>query len=195
MLLVGLLLAPGCRNKGEISLSAPSDAIAWEARYGVAFDDSYTPTPLRMGGRAPNDVLDQRLFNARIGHADLVLEVKVEQVWGRGRYAGRPEQYLDVELDEVLLGELPKRTGNKQLLVLRQDDTLPASLEGERLVMFLRWAPGADPSYRHHLMPKTPELLEQIEAMVAHAEDAGVAVDAPSGKRRKRRAKKRQKKD
>lgn len=189
-LLSVVLCSGGCRKSVEGPLSAPSSARSWESRFAVAFDDSFTPTPIRMGGRAPNDVLDQRLFAARIGHADLVVEVTVQQVWGRGRYAGKPEQYLDVVLGEVLLGELPDDTAGEQLLVLRQADPVSADLEGERLVMFARWAPQDDPSFRHHLMPRTPELVEQIDAMVAHAEENGIKLDARSSKRKRRKRRK-----
>lgn len=146
-----------------------------------------------MGGRAPNDVMDQRLFAARVGHADVVLEVTVQQVWGRGRYLSRPEQYLDVKLGEVLIGELPKRAAKEQLLEIDGESDMSEVVEGQRMLLFLRWAPALEPSYQHHLMPHDKEILTLLDAMVAHAEDAGVALVAD--KKARRKAKKRRKRE
>ena len=187
-----MLAAPGCKKKHEGALEAPAGAQAFEKRFAVAFDDKFTALPLEMGGRAPNDVFDQRLFAARLGYADIVMEVKVAQVWARGRYQGRPEQYLDVELGEVIVGqEIPKRTSKDQLLVVDPQSDLSGVKEGQELLLFLRWAPESDPSYRHHLMPKDPEILELVNAMVVHAEEEGHSV--LGGKKARKRAKKRAK--
>lgn len=186
-------LSLGCKKKQQGELRAPDGAVSFERRYDVAFDDTYTDTPIEMAGRAPNDVRDQRLFAARLGHADLVMEVEVEQVWGRGRHRGQPDQYLDVQIGKVLLGTLPKKVDETQLLRLANEDDIPASLEGKTLLFFGRWAPGERPSFHHHLMPTDPELLELIDAMVEHAEEAGVDLDDGSG-RRGRRARQRDRK-
>ena len=185
----------GCKHKKDRNgpLEAPVGASAFETRYLVAFDGRYTHTPLEMGGRAPNDVMDQRLFAARVGHADLVLEVTVMQVWGRGRFQGRPEQYLDVKLGDVLMGELPKRTAKEQLLEIDSDSDMARVVEGQRMLLFLRWAPALEPSYRHHLMPRDEEILTLLDAMVAHAEEAGVPV--VGSKKARRKAKKRRKRE
>jgi hypothetical protein len=183
----------GCKKKIDGPLEAPAGAGTFEARFAVAFDDKYTHTPIEMGGRAPNDVMDQRLFAARVGHADIVMEVTVQQVWGRGRYQGRPEQYLDVALGDVLIGELPKRTAKEQLMRVDDESDLSGVEEGQRMLLFLRWDASSDPSYRHHLMPRDPEILSLLSAMVAHAEDAGVPV--AGDKKARRKAKKKRKRD
>ncbi|MBP7286127.1 MAG: hypothetical protein KBB21_05900 [Nannocystaceae bacterium] len=182
--------AAGCKSKASRGeLTPPKDAAPWEEqRYGVSFDDDYTAADLELQGRAPHDVLDQRLFGARLGHADLILQVHVDQVWGRGRYQGRKAQYLDVELGEVLFGELPKGTRASQLVVVDGEDELPGALQGADLVLFLRWAPGDKPPYHHHLMPASEAIVSYIRALVKHARDEG-ALDGRKGKRRGRRGK------
>lgn len=188
VLAIGCALFGGCKgrknNKGE--LSPPDDAPAWEERYGVAFDDDYTGADLELRGRAPHDVLDQKLFAARLGHAAIVALVEVEQVWGRGRYEGRRAQYIDVELGDVLFGELPKGTRPSQLLPLRSDQEIPGDLAGKELVLFLRWAPGADPEFHHHLMPADEDIVAYIRALVSHAREEG-ALD--TGRKAKRKGK------
>ena len=185
-----VLLAPACKKKFDGPLEAPAGAASFENRFAIAFDDKYTGLPLEMGGRAPNDVFDQRLFAARLGYSDIVMEVTVTQVWARGRYQGRPEQYLDVRLGDVIIGEeVPKRTADDQLLVIDPESDLSGVEEGQTLLMFLRWAPGLDPSFRHHLMPKDEEILELVHAMVEHAEEEGHPV--VGGKKARKRAKKR----
>ncbi len=186
--LLGLGAAGGCKsksNRGE--LSPPDDAAAWEERYAVAFDDDYTAAGLELRGRAPHDVLDQRLFGARLGHADLVLLVTVDQVWGRGRYQGRKAQYLDVELGEVLYGSLPKGTRAQQLLTIDGEDELPGALQGQNLVLFLRWAPGAKPPYHHHLMPANEAIVAYIRSLVRHARQEGALDGSRKGKRKRGR--------
>lgn len=178
----------GCKsrsNRGD--LTPPDDAPSWEERFAVAFDDDYTDADLELRGRAPHDVLDQRLFAARLGHAAIVALVEVEQVWGRGRYQGRHAQYLDVELGDVLFGELPKGVRMSQMLRLRGEDDVPADLQGQRLVLFLRWAPGADPQYHHHLMPANDDIVAYIRALVTHAREEGALDTGRKGKRRSKR--------
>jgi hypothetical protein len=183
----------GCKSKSSRGeLSPPDDAPAWEERYGVAFDDDYTSADLQLGGRASHDVFDQQLFAARLGYAAIIVLAKVEQVWGRGRYQGRRAQYLDVELGEVLLGELPKGTRKSQLIRLRGEDDVPADLQGRQLVFFVRWAPGADPAYHHHLMPAEPKIVEYIRALVKHAREEG-ALDGVGKGKSKRKARRRAK--
>lgn len=191
LLLAAILCAGACKAKQTGDLSPPANAPAWEARFAVAFDDAYTRESIALSGRAPNDVLDQRLFAARLGHSALVALVTVEQVWGKGRYQGRQTQYLEVTLREALLGELPRKASKDQLLWVRSQDELPGSLQGRDMVLFLRWAPGENPSYHHHLMPADKETLTWIKAMVEHAREEGV-VDAKGGESRRsqrRRAK------
>jgi hypothetical protein len=179
----------GCKarrgSRGE--LSPPDDAPAWEERFGFAFDDDYTDAELELRGRAPHDVLDQKLFGARIGYAAIVALVQVEQVWGRGRYQGKHAQYIDVELGDVLFGELPKGTRTSQMLRLRGEDDTPADLQGKQLVLFLRWAPGNDPAYHHHLMLASDEIVAYIRALVSHARQEGALDTGRRGKRKARR--------
>lgn len=193
LMVLAVALVGGCKGrkntKGE--LSAPEDAPAWEERFAVAFDDDYTGADLELRGRAPHDVLDQRLFAARLGHAAIVAIVEVEQVWGRGRYQGRRSQYIDVELGDVLFGELPKGTRPSQLLPLRSDQEIPADLHGKPLVLFLRWAPGADPEFHHHLMPADEDIVAYIRALVSHARQEGALDTGRKGKRKGKRASKR----
>lgn len=181
------LASSGCRDHNPTGeLKPPSGAPEWETKYAVAYDDNYTREPINLSGRAPNDVLDQRLFASRFGHAHIVARVTVEQVWGRGRYQGRQDQFLDIVIDEVLLGELPKKTKNEQLLRVSGQDPLPGSLQGQRMLLFIRWAPEAIPAYHHHLMPADEEIVAFIEAMVQHARAEG-ALDKRGGAKRKRR--------
>lgn len=178
---------PACKSRrthGE--LFPPDDAPTWEGRFAVAFDDDYTAEDLELRGRAPHDVLDQRLFASRLGYAAIVALVRVDQVWGRGRYQGRKDQYLDVTIGEVLLGELPKGTRNEQLLRVTGEDDLPGDLQGQGLVMFLRWAPGDAPPYHHHLMPAEGAIVQYMRTLVKHAKAEG-ALDGKGGKRKRRR--------
>jgi hypothetical protein len=193
VLALACALVGGCKgrknSKGE--LSAPDDAPAWEERYAVAFDDDYTGADLELRGRAPHDVLDQKLFAARLGHASIVALARVEQVWGRGRYQGRRSQYIDVELGDVLFGELPKGTRPSQLLPLRSDQEIPGDLAGKELVLFLRWAPGADPEFHHHLMPAEEDIVAYIRALVSHAREEGALDTGRQGKRKGKAGKRR----
>jgi hypothetical protein len=185
--------ASGCKNRnkgGTISeLRPPKDAPDWESRYAVAFDNAYTPTSINLQGRAPNDVLDQQLFQARLGHAAIVVLVRVEQVWGRGRYQGRQQQFVEVEVGEYLLGSLPKDAPERLLVQVGGVDELPGTLKGETMLLFLRWDGEADPPFHHHLMPADEENIALIKAMVKHAQDEGVLNakgDETNGKKRKR---------
>jgi hypothetical protein len=190
LLLLGLAMSSsaGCKNRHRTGeLYPPDDAPAWETRFAVAFDDDFTPEPLELQGRAPHDVLDQRLFAARMGHAAIVMLVRVDQVWGRGRYQGRKHQYVDVELDEVLLGELPKNTNRDQLVTITGEDELRGDLQGTTMILFVRWAPGERPPYHHHLMPATKEIVGYIRALVQHATKEGALGGGGKRKRRGRR--------
>ncbi len=196
--LLALALLGGCKNRknqaGTLAeLSPPKDAPAWESRYAVAFDDTYTPTSINLQGRAPNDVLDQQLFQARLGHAAIVVLVRVEQVWGRGRYQGRQDQYLELEVGEVLLGSLPKDTPERLMLEVSSTDALPGALKGEIMLLFLRWDAESEPPYHHHLMPADEELVALINAMVNHAQAEGVLDakgDEKKGSKRGRKGRK-----
>lgn len=176
-------------------LQPPKDAREWTSNYSVAFDNSFTPTEVNLTGRAPNDVQDQRLFSARLGHADLVMLVQVRQVWGRGRYQGRQNQYLDVTLGEVLLGQLDKEVSEEQLVEVLSEDELPGTLKDQVMILFLRWDVDGDPPWHHHLMPSQPETIALIRAMVAHAEDEGVLAgkEVVSSRKEKRKRRKERK--
>ncbi|NVB40204.1 hypothetical protein G6O69_20320 [Pseudenhygromyxa sp. WMMC2535] len=198
-LLAVLVVGGGCRNRKQdasalAELVPPKDARPWESRFAVAFDDSYTPTAVKLEGRAPNDVLDQDLFQSRLGHADLIMLVRVEQVWGKGRYQGRQDQFVEVEVGEVLLGSLPKDAPETLMIEVQSIDELPGSLRGEIMLFFLRWDEDAEPPYHHHLMPAGEEHVALIHAMVAHAQEEGV-LDAKGDEkkqgRRGRRGKRR----
>ncbi|MFO7567336.1 MAG: hypothetical protein R6X02_32125 [Enhygromyxa sp.] len=202
LLTLALVACAGCKNRHKgaslAELSPPRDAPAWESRYGVAFDDSYTPTSVNLQGRAPNDVLDQQLFQARLGHAAIVVLVRVEQVWGKGRYQGRQSQYLELELGEVLLGTLPKNTPEQLLLEVASTDELPGTLKDEVMLLFLRWDAESEPPYHHHLMPADQELIALIKAMVKHAQAEGVLDakgDEKKGKRRRGRKNRKRDRD
>lgn len=189
-LAVSLPGSTACKNRNRgAELHAPSDAPAWEGRFGVAFDNGYTREPINLDGRAPHDVLDQRLFAARMGHAAIVAVVQVDQVWGKGRYQGRQDQFLGVEIQRLLIGELPRGVTDEQMLRIAGDEELPGTLQGVEMLLFVRWAPGEQPEYRHHLMPAEPELLRYVEALVEHAQHEGVLDDA--GRIRKRPVRKK----
>lgn len=169
------LAAVGCK-KSDLnygSLKAPSSAEPFESRFSVAFDDGYTSAPPKIEGRAPNDIADQRLLHARLGHADLVMLVRVEHIWEKGFKGGAKRQFLEIRLGDVLYGDIDPSV-NAQQLVPVLGDSVPAGLEGERLLMFVRWAPGEEPSFHHHLGPAEPEVVNMIQAMVKHARKEGV---------------------
>jgi hypothetical protein len=72
----------------------------------------------------------------------------------------------------------------QQLLVTGEDD-LPGKLQNDKLILFVKWAPGHIPPYHHHLMPAEKDTLAYINAMVEHAKAEGVLSE--SGKRTGRR--------
>lgn len=199
LLALALLVGTGCKNRHKgaatlAELSPPKDAPAWESRFAVAFDDSYTPTSVNLQGRAPNDVLDQQLFQARLGHAAIVLLVRVEQVWGKGRYQGRQNQFVELEIGEVLLGILPKDAPEQLMLEVDSIDELPGSLKDEVMLLFVRWDAESEPPFHHHLMPADEELVALIKAMVKHAQAEGVLDakgDEKKGNKRRRGRKNR----
>jgi hypothetical protein len=167
-----LAACAGARARGG-DLGPPADAPAWDTRYDLVFDDHYTALPVELSGRAPGDVVDQRRFAQRLGFADLIALVTVDQVWSRGLYEGTPRQQLDVTVGRVLLGELPKGTRREQVLQLRGGEDLPANLTGRVMLLFLRWAPGEGAGYHHHVMPADEAVITLIEAMVRHARAEG----------------------
>jgi hypothetical protein len=187
---LALVVFAGCRARSGPDLAPPPGTPPWESRFRIAFDDGFTRQPITLTGRAPHDVLDQRLFAARLGHGHIVALVQVRQVWGRGRYRGQQDQYVEIEIERVLLGELPRRASDEQVLRVLGVHELPSDMRGKPMLLMLRWAPGESPPYHHHLMPAGKELVEAIEAMVAHAQAEG-AIDrrgrARSGTPRKRR--------
>jgi hypothetical protein len=178
--LIGLvMLGPGCKHRrdkgGSIAeLTPPKNAPDWESRFTIAYDDSYTPTSINLQGRAPNDVLDQQLFQSRLGHAALVLLVSIEQVWGKGRFQGRQSQFVEITVEDTLLGTLPKDAPEQVMLEVSSIDELPGSLKGETMLLFVRWDLESEPPYHHHLMPADDEVVALINAMVEHAKAEGV---------------------
>ncbi|MCA9711057.1 MAG: hypothetical protein KDK70_34770 [Myxococcales bacterium] len=192
--LVGSAAACRVRNStGE--LTPPDGAPAWEASYRFTFDDDYTPEPVNLQGRAPHDVRDQRLLAARLGLSHVIAQVEVLQVWGKGRYQGRQDQYLEVEIEQFLMGSVIKGTADRQLLLVRAEDELPGSLQGQSLLLFLRWAPGSKPAYHHHLMPVESTAMAYIAALIEHAKAEGVldeqGVPVGDSRRGRKRRKKR----
>ena len=177
----------GCAGKhGRGDLAPPPGAAAWESLYDITFDDHYTETPLELSGRAPGDVIDQRRLAQRLGFADIIALVTVDQVWSRGLQGGAPRQHLDVTIDRVLLGTLPKGTRADQVLALRAEGPLPAALTGRAMLLFVRWAPGEGPGYHHHLMPADENVLAWISSMIRHARSLG-KLDAVEKSRKRRR--------
>lgn len=194
--LLVLGLAGACKDRSSSGeLTPPNDAVPWDAQHAQYFDDDYTKQSINLRGRAPHDVRDQRLLATRLGYSDIVAEVEVLQVWGRGRYKGSQEQYLELEVKQLLLGELVKGTSNEQFLMVRAEDELPGTLQGQSLLLFLRWAPGQVPPYHYHLMPVEPEAMAYIAAVIEHAKAEGVldadGVPADSGRKRGGRAKRK----
>lgn len=190
-----------CKDRNATGeLSSPKDASPFESKHHKAFDDDYTPQSVELMGRAPNDVLDQQLFAERLGFSDVLVKVRVKQVFGKGRYEGRKDQYVAVGVEEVIMGSLPDETEEEQLLVIRGEDELPRDLSDASLLLFLKWAPGEVPSYHHHLMPAGDELLEMIGAMVKHAQSEGILdgdgeISTGRKSRRSRKDRKKEKSD
>lgn len=198
---VGLVAVLGlsfaaCRNRsihGE--LVPPKDAEKFSGQFARTFDDDFTPAAIQLQGRAPNDVLDQRLFASRLGHSDLVALCSVNDVWGKGRYQGRQEQFVDVRFEEMLIGALPKGTYEDQLLVIDSEDDLPGDLQGKYVLLFLKWAPGEIPPYHHHLMPAQDAAVNYINALVAMAKDDGVLNSDGEATKNGRAERKRRRRD
>jgi len=176
----------GCRRSQSGELGAPAGASAWDTRLEQLFDDRFTPSAVELTGRAPGDVLDQRRFSQRLGYANVILLVSVEQVWSRTLFGGQPQQRVEVTLDRVLRGSLPRKTTPSQVLVLRGAEELPADAVGRVMLMFVAWSPGEIPAYHHHLMPADEKIIELIEAMVRHARKAG-KLDESQGKKKRRK--------
>lgn len=188
--LVGALVAAGaCRPTGK-ELAPPQGAAPFRSREAPAFNDAITVVPVRMVGRAPGDVQDQRLFAERLGYSSLVVMVEVIEAWERRRPGKADERFVEVRLGEPLLHEIPKRTRPEQTLVIRSEDPLPPGLQGRQFILFLRWAPGERPGYHHHLMVANDEVVDLVRAMVRHAEATG-NLEPPRGARRERRRGKR----
>lgn len=192
----------GCKARStDGTLTPPDDAASWESKWRPAFDDDYTAEAIKLDGRAPNDVRDQRLLALRMGHADLVAQVRVQQVWGKGRYQGRQEQYLEIEIEQYLIGQPIKGTAERQIVQVISEDELPGSLQGRSLVLFLRWAPGTQPPYHHHLMPMDEQTIGFMMARIEHAkaegvlDDEGVPTDDGRGKRKRKEKKRKRKAD
>jgi hypothetical protein len=187
-LALSLLLAACAHGRARGDLAPPAGAAPWDAIYDVTFDDHYTETPLELSGRAPGDVIDQRRLAQRLGYADLVALVTVDQVWSRGLHAGEPSQRLDVTLGRVLVGVLPKGTRMDQVLTLRGGEELPGGLTGRVMLLFLRWAPGEGSGYHHHVMPADENVIAWIEAMARHARALGKLdpIEKAPGKRKRR---------
>ena len=201
-LLLGLFALSGCkgnkRGRARDQLIPPDDAPAWESRFDLAFDDAYAATSINLKGRASYDSVDQELFQTRLGHATLIILVRVEQVWTATADAGIQEQFLELDVGEVLLGHLPRNVKNLTLEI-SNTEKLEGETQGQIMLLFVRWDPGASPPYHHHLMPswghgKIPgaegdDLVAMILAMVEHARSEGVL--KPNGVEIKRKAKKK----
>jgi hypothetical protein len=177
----------GCRHASGGELGAPAGASAWDTRLDQLFDDRFTPTAVELTGRAPGDVLDQRRFSQRLGYANVIVLVTVDQVWSRTLFGGQPQQRVEVSLGRTLRGSLPRKTTPSQVLVLRQAEELPADAVGRVMLMFVAWAPGEIPAYHHHLMPADEKVIELIEAMVRHARKAGKLDESDGRKKRRKR--------
>ena len=186
VLLALVATTAACRGKSNGELKPPSGTPAWDSRLEQLFDDRFTPTPIELTGRAPGDVLDQRRFSQRLGYADLVVLVTVEQVWSRTLLGGRPQQRVEISLGEALRGKLPRGAAREQVLHLRDAEELPTDAVGRVMLLFIEWAPGDSPAFHHHLMQASEPVIALIEAMVRHARAAGKLEDGTK-KRRGRR--------
>lgn len=199
LLLAAVVALSACRSRNQTGeLTPPKGAAQFSAEFARDFDDDFTATSIKLQGRAPNDVLDQRLFSRRLGLADVVAVVEVRQVWGKGRYEGRKEQLVDVLFQEVVLGSLSKGTYDEQLLRIDGEDSLGGELQGHKMVLFIKWAPGEQPPFHHHLMPVDPESMAYITAMIKHAQAEGVLNangEVTTSKRKQKRSRKRREKE
>ena len=170
--LVAVVGLAGCRSVGR-ELTPPADAPRFQAKDAASFNDGLTAVPVRMVGRAPGDVQDQRLFAERLGYASLVVLVEVISAWERRRPGKPTERFVEVRLGEALLHDVPKRTRAEQSLVVRSEDPLPSDILGRSFILFVRWAPGERPGFHHHLMSADEDSVDLIRAMVRHAQEAG----------------------
>lgn len=186
--LLGGFGAAGCRRGSSSELGAPGGASAWDSRLDQLFDDRFTPSAVELTGRAPGDVLDQRRFSQRLGYANVIILVTVDQVWSRTLFGGEPQQRVEVTLGRALRGSLPRKTSPSQVLVLRGAEELPADAVGRVMLMFIAWAPGEIPAYHHHLMPADEKVIDLIEAMVRHARKEGKLDEERGRKRRRKRS-------
>ena len=185
-LAVSLTLVGCARSRARGELTPPAGSPAWDSRFDLVFDDHYTAIPVQLTGRAPGDVIDQKRFAQRLGHADLVVLVTVDQVWSRGLYASTPQQRASVTLGQVLHGEMARGVRREQVLELRGGDALPAVLGGKVMLLFLRWAPGEGAGFHHHLMRADEDVITLIDAMVRHARAAG-ELERPGSRSRRRK--------
>lgn len=177
---------PACSGRSPTgALTPPPDAAPWNADFAAAFDDDFTAIAPELTGRAPNDVLDQRLLAQRLGFADVVAVARVEQIFTRGR-RGRTEPFMAVEIEELLIGKLVPGTEPRQLLALGEDEDIDPVTPGQRVLLFVRWAPEATPPYHHHLMVADPEVMEFVGALVQHAKKAGVLTSQGVAKKTQR---------
>ncbi|MEZ4385562.1 MAG: hypothetical protein R3A79_29865 [Nannocystaceae bacterium] len=181
--MLGLALALGACKPKERPLAPPAGTPAMDPAHIAYYDRGITTTPVVLVGRSPSDVVDQRLFGQRLGYADLVVVATVEESWERRRGA-EVQRYVQVRLGEPLLHEPPKKTAPSLRLEVVSEDPL-GDLRGETFVLFVRWAPGERPPFRHHLMIADRETIELIQGMVGHAIEAG-QLDRRAGKRAKK---------
>ena len=137
-LAVSLVMVGCARSRAGGELMPPAGSPAWDSRFDLVFDDHYTAIPVQLTGRAPGDVIDQKRFAQRLGHADLVVLVTVDQIWSRGLYASTPQQRASVTLGQVLHGELARGVRREPVLELRGVDALPAVLGGKARLLLLR---------------------------------------------------------
>ena len=189
MLTVTLLLSTsGCKGRAG-TLQPPRGAEAWSAEYSRFFDDGLTELPVALTGRAPNDVRDQRRFGMRLGYSDLVVLATVQQSWSQGLSDRRQKHFVEVDLQRVLLERERVQLPEEQTLRIERNRPLPPSIRGAQMILFIRWAPGEQPPFHHHLVLASDEMVETIDAMVEHAKREG-QLGSAAERRRARRAKK-----
>ncbi len=182
--------APACKNKSG-TLEPPRGADAWDPEYARFFDDGLTELPVTLSGRAPNDVRDQKRFGMRLGYSDLVILTEVSQSWSRGLGERRQKHYVEVKLKRVLLQQDRVKIPESETLRLVRDRPIPGDVQGKEMLLFLRWAPGEQPAYHHHLLIASDEMISTIEAMVKHAKREG-QFGSKAERRKARRDKRKQ---
>ena len=185
-----VLAAPACKNKSG-TLEPPRGAAAWDPEYARFFDDGLTELPVTLSGRAPNDVRDQKRFGMRLGYSDLVILTEVSQSWSRGLGERRQKHYVEVKLKRVLLQQERVKIPESETLRLVRDRPIPGDVQGQEMLLFLRWAPGEQPAYHHHLLIASEEMISTIEAMVKHAKREG-QFGSKAERRKARREKRKQ---